>query len=89
MYGFSEGPGEDALALCGERGSGLMRMRGLGLPVPESFLISEACTPYIGSGELPENLMVEAEDHLACSACPEPDAAQATLRDRSTARQPA
>ena len=66
VYGFSEDPGEDTLALCGGKGAGLMRMRGLGLPVPEGFIIStEACTRYIESGELPEDLMDEVMDHLA------------------------
>jgi len=67
VYGFSEDLGsEDVLALCGGKGSGLMRMRRLGLPVPEGFIITtEACVSYIGSGDLPEGLMAEVMDHLA------------------------
>ncbi len=66
VYGFSEDPGEGALALCGGKGAGLMRMRGLGLPVPEGFIIStEACTRYMESGDLPEGLMAEVMDRLA------------------------
>jgi pyruvate, orthophosphate dikinase len=67
VYGFTEDLGsEDVLALCGGKGSGLMRMRRLGLPVPEGFIITtEACVSYIESGELPEGLMAEVMDHLA------------------------
>jgi hypothetical protein len=45
VYGFTEDLGSgDVLALCGGKGSGLMRMRRLGLPVPEGFIITtEAC----------------------------------------------
>ncbi|HEX2182069.1 MAG TPA: pyruvate, phosphate dikinase [Rubrobacteraceae bacterium] len=67
VYGFSENPGsESALALCGGKGAGLMRMRHSGLPVPEGFVITtEACVSYIESGELPDGLMAEVMDHLA------------------------
>jgi hypothetical protein len=56
VYGFTEDLGlEHVLALCGGKGSGLMRMCRLGLPVPEGFIITtEACASYIESGELPE-----------------------------------
>ncbi len=66
VYGFAEDPGtEDLLALYGGKGTGLMRMRQLGLPVPEGFIITtEACGSYISSGELPEGLMAEVKDHL-------------------------
>jgi hypothetical protein len=40
VYGFSDDVrAADVLALCGGKGSGLMRMRSLGLPVPEGFVI--------------------------------------------------
>src|ERR687898_1252784 len=67
VYGFTEDLGsEDVLALCGGKGSGLMRMRRLGLPVPEGFIITtEACVSYIESGELTEGLMAEVMDYLA------------------------
>src|SRR3954470_7372197 len=66
VYGFSEDLGEDVLALCGGKGAGLMRMRRLGFPVPEGFIITtEACVLYIKSGELPEGLMTQVMDHLA------------------------
>src|SRR5918994_483796 len=67
VYGFTEDLGSgDVLALCGGKGSGLMRMRRLGLPGPEGFIITtEACASYIESGELTEGLMAEVMDHLA------------------------
>ncbi|MCA1738335.1 MAG: hypothetical protein LC740_05745, partial [Actinobacteria bacterium] len=41
VYGFSDDVGSvDVRALCGGKGSGLIRMRGLGLPVPEGFVIT-------------------------------------------------
>jgi pyruvate, orthophosphate dikinase len=54
VYGFSKDLGaEDVLALCGGKGAGLMRMRRLGFPVPEGFIITTAaCVFYIRSGEL-------------------------------------
>src|ERR687890_2603613 len=67
VYGFSEDPGveHDFVALCGGKGAGLMRMRQLGLPVPEGFVITtEACAGYLGSGELPGGLMAQVMDHL-------------------------
>jgi pyruvate,orthophosphate dikinase len=43
-----------------------MRMRRLGFPVPEGFIITTAaCVFYIRSGELPEGLMAEVMEHLA------------------------
>jgi hypothetical protein len=55
VYGFSDDLGSaDLLALCGGKGSGLMRMHGLGLPVPEGFVITtEACVSYIKTTEMP------------------------------------
>jgi pyruvate,orthophosphate dikinase len=66
VYGFSDEPGTaDILALCGGKGSGLMRMRSLGLPVPEGFVITtEACVSYIETGEMPEGLMDEVGRNL-------------------------
>src|SRR5215207_6974805 len=67
VYGFSEDPGseDDLVALCGGKGAGLIRMRQLGLPVPEGFVITtEACTGYLESGELPEGLMDQVMEHL-------------------------
>src|SRR5918993_4193438 len=67
VYGFSEDPGaeDDLMALCGGKGAGLMRMRQLGLPVPEGFVITtEACVAYLESGQLPGGLMAQVMDHL-------------------------
>src|SRR5918999_776067 len=66
VYPFSNDVGSvDVLALCGGKGSGLIRMRGLGLPVPEGFVITtEACVSYIKTGEMPEGLMDEVKDNL-------------------------
>jgi pyruvate,orthophosphate dikinase len=66
VYGFSDDLGPaDILALCGGKGSGLMRMRGLGLPVPEGFVITtEACVSYITTREMPAGLMDEVRENL-------------------------
>src|SRR5918993_4827758 len=66
VYGFSDDLGSaDVLALCGGKGSGLIRMHGLGLPVPEGFVITtEACVIYIKTGEMPEGLMDEVKENL-------------------------
>ena len=67
VYAFSDHvePAE-ILTLCGGKGSGLMRMRSLGLPVPEGFVITtEACTLYIESGSMPDGLMDEVRAHLS------------------------
>jgi pyruvate, orthophosphate dikinase len=43
-----------------------MRMRRLGLPVPEGFVITtEACASYTSSGDLPRGLMDEVREHPA------------------------
>ena len=66
VYEFSDdlGPAE-ILALRGGKGSGLMRMRGLGLPVPESFVVAtEACVSYITTREMPAGLMYEVRENL-------------------------
>src|SRR4028119_897327 len=66
VYGFSDdlGPAE-ILALCGGKGSGLMRMRGLGLPVPDGFVITtEACVSYITTREMPAGLLDEVRENL-------------------------
>ena len=66
VYDFTEDPRtEDILALCGGKGTGLMRMRHLGLPVPEGFVgTTEACDLYTGYRALPEGLMDEVKEHL-------------------------
>src|ERR671910_404721 len=66
VYGFSDNLGSaDVLAQCGGKGSGLIRMHHLGLPVPEGFVITtEACVFYIKTGEMPEGLMDEVKENL-------------------------
>lgn len=66
VYGFSDDLGSaDVWTLCGGKGSGLIRMHGLGLPVPEGFVITtEACVFYIETGEMPEGLMDEVKENL-------------------------
>ncbi|MDQ3363796.1 MAG: pyruvate, phosphate dikinase, partial [Actinomycetota bacterium] len=66
VYGFSDELGlSDVLALCGGKGSGLMRMRGLGLPVPEGFVITtEACVSYIKTRQMPGGLLDEVKENL-------------------------
>src|SRR4028119_582601 len=66
VYAFSDDLGpDDILTLCGGKGSGLMRMRGLGLPVPEGFVITtEACVSYIETGRMPAGLMDEVRENL-------------------------
>jgi pyruvate,orthophosphate dikinase len=66
VYGFSDDVGSaDVLSLCGGKGSGLIRMHGLGLPVPEGFVITtEACVSYIKTAEMPEGLMDEVKKNL-------------------------
>ena len=52
--------------LLGGKGAGVRDMRKLGFLVPEGFTITtEACTHYIGSGELPEGLMDDVKSHMA------------------------
>ncbi|MDX5895539.1 pyruvate, phosphate dikinase [Rubrobacter radiotolerans] len=67
VVGFTDDlSGRDVLALCGGKGAGLIRMRSLGLPVPEGFVITtEACARYIEDGTLPEGLMDEVRENLA------------------------
>jgi pyruvate,orthophosphate dikinase len=66
VYGFADDLGAaDVRALCGGKGAGLVKMRGLGLPVPEGFVITtEACVSYMEAGALPEGLMDEVRANL-------------------------
>ncbi len=66
VYGFADDLGPaDVRALCGGKGAGLIRMRGLGLPVPEGFVITtEACVSYMETGALPDGLMDEVRANL-------------------------
>jgi pyruvate, orthophosphate dikinase len=65
VYRFSEGTGE-MKGLLGGKGSGLVEMSNLGLPVPPGFTITtEACRAYMGAGETPEGLMEHVAEYLA------------------------
>ena len=65
VYEFSEG-NKDKKDLLGGKGANLAEMTLLGLPVPPGFVITtEACTTYLLSGELPDGLAAEVDEHLA------------------------
>jgi pyruvate, orthophosphate dikinase len=64
VYRFSEGTGE-MRDLLGGKGSGLVEMSNLGLPVPPGFTITtEACRAYMEAGETPEGLMASVSEYL-------------------------
>ncbi|MCW2713318.1 MAG: pyruvate phosphate dikinase [Frankiales bacterium] len=64
VYDFAEG-GKDMKDLLGGKGANLAEMTVLGLPVPPGFVITtEACTSYLRTGELPDELAAEVEEHL-------------------------
>ena len=64
VYRFSEGTGE-MRDLLGGKGSGLVEMSNLGLPVPPGFTITtEACRAYMEAGETPEGLMASVTEYL-------------------------
>ena len=65
VYAFAEG-GKDMKDLLGGKGANLAEMTVLGLPVPPGFVITtEACTTYLTTGEVPDELAGEVADHLA------------------------
>jgi pyruvate, orthophosphate dikinase len=64
VYRFSEGTGE-MRDLLGGKGSGLVEMSNLGLPVPPGFTITTgACHAYMEAGETPEGLMASVTEYL-------------------------
>jgi pyruvate,orthophosphate dikinase len=64
IYDFQEG-NRDMKDLLGGKGANLAEMTNLRLPVPPGFTITtEACIETIRSGDLPEGLWEEVEDHL-------------------------
>src|SRR5918992_5147386 len=64
VYGFSEGT-KEMKDLLGGKGSGLVEMSNLGLPVPPGFIITtEACLAYMEAGDLPEGLMETVTEYL-------------------------
>jgi pyruvate,orthophosphate dikinase len=64
VYDFAEG-NRDMKDLLGGKGANLAEMTVLGLPVPPGFVITtEACTTYLGTGEVPAALAAEVTEHL-------------------------
>ncbi len=65
VYDFAEG-GRDMKDLLGGKGANLAEMTGLGLPVPPGFVITtQACRGYLASGEVPDELSAQVDEHLA------------------------
>jgi pyruvate, orthophosphate dikinase len=65
VFDFDE-PTEGGKELLGGKGAGLAEMTGLGIPVPAGFTITtDACRDYLESGDIPEGLEAEVEEHLA------------------------
>jgi pyruvate,orthophosphate dikinase len=64
VYDFSEG-NKDLKDLLGGKGANLAEMTNLRLPVPPGFTItSEACRAYLATGDEPEELANEVDEHL-------------------------
>ncbi len=64
VYDFAEGS-RDMKDLLGGKGANLCEMTNLGLPVPPGFVITtEACTAYLGGGDVPAELAAEVTGHL-------------------------
>jgi pyruvate,orthophosphate dikinase len=64
VYDFAEG-GASMKSLLGGKGANLAEMTSIGIPVPPGFIITtEACVSYSRTGEYPEGLAQEIEDHL-------------------------
>ncbi len=65
VYGFDEeAPG--GRELLGGKGVGLAEMTGLGVPVPAGFTVTtEACRVTMRTGEVPEELWPEVDEHVA------------------------
>ena len=65
VYNFSEGS-MDQKDLLGGKGANLAEMTNLGIPVPPGFTITtEACRAYLASGDVPEGLDAEIDEHVA------------------------
>ena len=65
VHAFTEGSKEQK-DLLGGKGANLAEMTRLGLPVPPGFTITtEACRAYLATGDLPEGLAREIDEHLA------------------------
>ena len=65
VYDFNEGSASQQ-DLLGGKGANLAEMTNIGLPVPPGFTIStDACRTYLETGEQPEALADEVDEHLA------------------------
>jgi pyruvate,orthophosphate dikinase len=65
VYDFAEGS-RDMKDLLGGKGANLAEMTNLGLPVPPGFTVTtEACQQYLRSGDAPDELAAEVDEHLA------------------------
>ncbi len=65
VFNFTEG-NRELRDLLGGKGANLAEMTNLGLPVPPGFTITtEACRAYLTTGDLPDGLAAEIDDHLA------------------------
>ncbi|HET9517370.1 MAG TPA: pyruvate, phosphate dikinase [Actinoplanes sp.] len=64
VYDFIDG-GMDRMDLLGGKGANLAEMTRIGLPVPPGFTIStDACRAYLATGDVPDGLLGEVQDHL-------------------------
>ena len=64
VYDFSEG-NAGMKPLLGGKGANLAEMTGLGIPVPQGFIVTtEACVYYSANGKYPDGLKEEIENHL-------------------------
>ena len=65
VFDFEEGDGKNK-QLFGGKGSGLVEMTQIGLPIPFGFVITtEACRQYYAkSKKLPDSLMAEVTKHM-------------------------
>jgi pyruvate,orthophosphate dikinase len=64
-WAFDDAPDADP-ALLGGKGAGLVRMVGLGLPVPPGFVLGTPCGREVTEGgELPDALVAEVDARLA------------------------
>jgi pyruvate,orthophosphate dikinase len=65
VHAFTEGSKEQK-DLLGGKGANLAEMTRLGLPVPPGFTITtEACRAYLATGELPDGMVQEIDEHLS------------------------
>src|SRR5438046_129334 len=65
VYDFAEGS-KDMKDLLGGKGANLAEMTNLKLPVPPGFIITtEACRADLKTGEEPDGLAAEVDEHLA------------------------